>query len=159
MNNKTILTLSISLNSVLILGVIGFLGIKFYKQSNAKQPIIASSESSLTYSNYTHRLRSSILSEKPNSPAIVMFGDSITGNAEWSEWLRSDVANRACSGGKVDGLMDRLEKVVSCNPSKVFLMIGINDLTSGDSEANVAKKIKSLMTRLHKKLPNAKIFL
>ena len=159
MNSRSILTLSIALNSVLILGAVGFIGIKFYEQSNAKQPIVASSASSLTYSSYTHRLRSSILSEKPNSHAIVMFGDSITGNAEWSEWLQSDVANRACAGDKVDGLMDRLEEVVSCNPSKVFLMIGINDLTSGDSEANVAKKIKSLTTRLHEKLPHAKIFL
>ncbi len=61
---------------------------------------------------------------------IVMLGNSITSQADWSVLLnRNDVLNRGISGDITEGMLRRLESVIKVKPSMCFLMGGINDIT------------------------------
>ncbi len=64
-----------------------------------------------------------------SSRDIMLLGDSLTDDGLWSELLRHPhVINRGISGDTTEGLLFRLDRVINCQPQKIFLMIGINDL-------------------------------
>jgi lysophospholipase L1-like esterase len=65
---------------------------------------------------------------KPGS--IVFLGDSITDFFRVNEFFPGVyVINRGISGDTTDGVLNRLaESVYELSPSKIFLMIGTNDL-------------------------------
>ena len=61
--------------------------------------------------------------------AVAFVGDSITEGGLWSEWLPGvDVINRGISGNTTQDILDRMHQIVSVQPDKLFLMIGVNDL-------------------------------
>jgi lysophospholipase L1-like esterase len=60
-----------------------------------------------------------------------MLGDSITEGGNWAELLKGyDVANYGIGGDTTTGILYRLSDVYMAHPSKVFLMVGINDISS-----------------------------
>ncbi|WP_317110333.1 hypothetical protein [Chroococcidiopsis sp. SAG 2025] len=55
-------------------------------------------------------------------------GDSLTDECEWSELLENPhIKNRGISGDTTMGVLNRLEDIVSSQPAKIFIMIGINN--------------------------------
>mgnify|MGYP000061554644 CR=1 FL=1 len=61
---------------------------------------------------------------------IIFLGNSITDIGEWTEvWQDIHVKNRGISGDNTFGVLARLDEVVSSKPSKIFIMIGINDIS------------------------------
>jgi len=61
---------------------------------------------------------------------IVMFGNSITSQADWNELLgREDIVNRGISGDITEGMLKRIRSVLKVKPKYCFLMGGINDIT------------------------------
>lgn len=89
---------------------------------------------------------------------IVFLGNSITDGAEWSELFdHPGIINRGISGDQTLGVLNRLDEVIRRKPSKVFLLIGTNDLQSKsvqeviDNTLLIAQVIKkeSPATRLY----------
>lgn len=63
---------------------------------------------------------------------IIFLGNSITNGCEWAELLgNAHAKNRGISGDTTNGVLDRLHVITAGKPSKVFLLIGINDLSGG----------------------------
>jgi lysophospholipase L1-like esterase len=61
---------------------------------------------------------------------IVMFGNSITSQADWNELLgREDIVNRGISGDITEGMLKRIRSVLKVKPKYCFFMGGINDIT------------------------------
>ena len=59
---------------------------------------------------------------------IIMLGDSLTaGNAWGRAFPRVRLKNMGINGDTAAGVWGRLDEVVSHNPGKIFLQIGIND--------------------------------
>ena len=84
---------------------------------------------------------------------IVFVGDSITARFEWDEYFTDyTVANRGIDSDVTEGVLHRLDTIVSQTPEKIFLMIGINDIRQGIAPeatlANYEKIIDELMTAL-----------
>ena len=88
----------------------------------------------------------------PNSPdEIIFLGNSITDGCEWSELFQDlRVKNRGIIGDNTEGILYRLKEVTDSKPLKVFIMIGINDLSQNVSLTqilynyeNIIKSIKS----------------
>ena len=78
---------------------------------------------------------------------IVMFGDSITYLADWSALLPGhEVVNLGVSGDKVCDLILRVDSVRREEPSKLFIMVGINDLLSGYSIKETLASYDELLT-------------
>lgn len=65
-----------------------------------------------------------------NDGDIVFIGNSITNMMNWYEAFgsRQEIHGRGNSGGYTQEILDNLESMIAGNPSKVFLMIGTNDL-------------------------------
>jgi lysophospholipase L1-like esterase len=69
---------------------------------------------------------------------VVMIGDSITDGAEWGELFPgASVANRGIDGDTTEGVLERMEGIVSVHAKKAFIMIGINDFAAGRSVDDV----------------------
>ena len=97
----------------------------------------------------------------PDTPGEIIFlGDSITDGCNWSEMFgRIQIKNRGISGDTTQGLLDRLEEVLSSRPAKIFLMIGINDLGQGRREDYVLANIKSLLKEVRQKSPETQVYI
>jgi len=59
---------------------------------------------------------------------IVFVGDSIIDQCEWNELFGIPILNRGIGGDTTVHLLNRIDEVVALKPSKVFLMIGVNDI-------------------------------
>ncbi|MCC7467435.1 MAG: hypothetical protein IT261_14235 [Saprospiraceae bacterium] len=101
---------------------------------------------------YHHRLEHfERLDEQPG--AIIFLGDSQTEQAEWHELFgdKPPVLNRGISGDYVQGVLDRLPEVLRHKPSKIILLIGVNDLIFGsrveDIEAVYSKIVAQIRTQ------------
>ena len=94
------------------------------------------------------------------SADIVFLGNSITNGAEWCELFDDPhVKNRGISGDTTDGVYDRLEQIVSGHPKKIFLMIGINDVSRGRTTAEIAAGIRAIARRIVAESPSTRLYL
>src|SRR6478735_10221234 len=68
----------------------------------------------------------------PPKNATVFLGNSITERGAWGELLSGQpIMNRGIGGDNTFGVLARLEGVAKAKPKKIFLLIGINDLSRG----------------------------
>lgn len=82
---------------------------------------------------------------------IVMLGNSITYEGNWSELLdRADVANRGIPGDVTHGMLARLGSVLQLQPKLVFLEAGINDILSGYPLEKTKQNYQALIDALLK---------
>ncbi len=112
------------------------------------------------YSLYWHQ-RVSHYELLPNEPGEIIFlGDSITDGCNWGELFGNPkIKNRGISGDVTQGVLDRLEEVVESKPSKVFLMIGINDLAGGESPMEIVDNIQKIVRTIQAATPETQVFL
>lgn len=90
---------------------------------------------------------------------IVFLGNSITDGCEWSELFgRRRVLNRGISGDRAEWLLDRLDPIVSGRPAKIFLMIGVNDLSAGRTPEEVAADVATLIDRVAAASPRTRLY-
>jgi lysophospholipase L1-like esterase len=69
------------------------------------------------------------------------------------------VRNRGIGGDTSDGVLDRLEQITRATPTKVFLLIGTNDLYRGDSEDEIVANITEILDRLKQETPDTEVYL
>ncbi len=70
---------------------------------------------------------------------VVMIGDSITDGAEWGEMFPGiHVANRGIDGDTTDGVLQRMDGILSVQARKAFIMIGINDFAVSGRSVDAA---------------------
>ena len=63
---------------------------------------------------------------------VAFIGDSITNGGEWAEFFpQLKVVNRGVSGDKVSDILVRLDSILTTQPKKAFIMVGINDINTG----------------------------
>ncbi|MFA9477255.1 GDSL-type esterase/lipase family protein [Phycisphaerales bacterium AB-hyl4] len=97
----------------------------------------------------SYKRRLSHLRSLPESPVVVMIGDSITREGEWREMLPEiPVANRGIGGDTTQGVLDRLNDSLDTSPEWVFVMIGINDLDHGIPVSTVVANIQTILSTI-----------
>jgi lysophospholipase L1-like esterase len=90
---------------------------------------------------------------------IIFLGNSITDGSEWVELLQNQKAkNRGISGDTSEGVLNRLYQVTRVEPSKVFLLIGINDLAKNISPDTIYVNICKIVSILRTKSPKTKVY-
>lgn len=105
--------------------------------------------------------RTSLFSKLPITPKdIVFIGNSITNGAEWNELFpRKRVKNRGISGDTSEGVYDRLAPVVKGKPAKIFILIGINDISRGIEVETIVQNMKRIVEKIQNESPKTKIYL
>ena len=112
------------------------------------------------YSPYYLHSKSMFESLPNTSDEIIFLGNSITDGCNWTE-LFSDlrVKNRGISGDVTEGVLNRLDEVTESNPSKVFIMIGINDLARNKSKKEILDNYKIIVDRILEVSPKTEIYI
>ena len=89
--------------------------------------------------------------------SIVFLGNSITNFNNWSEAFSSDprVVNRGISGIESKEVLDHLDLIVSGQPAKLFLMIGINDYQHA---ADVVPNVKKMIAYVREHSPRTTMY-
>jgi len=94
------------------------------------------------------------------SKDIVFIGNSITNGAEWNELFpQKRVKNRGISGDTSEGLYDRLDAVVKGRPAKIFILVGINDISGGMEVDAIVMNMRRILEKIQKESPKTKIYL
>lgn len=99
-------------------------------------------------------------SEKINKGRIVFLGNSITEFGDWQKLLNdSTVVNRGVAGDNTFGVLSRLDDIINRQPGKLFLKIGINDISQNIPAEIIIKNISAIIERVLAASPTTKIYL
>ena len=90
---------------------------------------------------------------------IVVLGDSITEGGIWEELFPElPVRNRGIGGDTTAGVLQRLRQVSEGKPSRVFLLIGTNDLSGGVPLDTIAANIAEIVEGIGEESPETRVF-
>lgn len=91
---------------------------------------------------------------------IVFLGNSITDGGNFEElFKRKDVKNRGIRSDAIPGVMKRLDQVTKGNPKKIFLLIGINDVSHGLTVDALAARYEKLVDEIQKRSPETQLYI
>lgn len=100
------------------------------------------------------------LAVTPGGGGIVFIGDSITHIGKWELLFPSlPIRNFGIAGERSVHLLGRTAPVVTLKPSKIFILIGTNDLGVGIDIEEIASNIAALVDRFRSELPDCRIHL
>jgi lysophospholipase L1-like esterase len=90
---------------------------------------------------------------------IIFLGNSITEFGDWKKLLNdSTVINRGIAADNTFGVLDRLEDVITRQPAKLFIKIGINDISQNIPVPIIVKNILTIVERVKASSPGTKIY-
>lgn len=97
-----------------------------------------------------------------NKESIVFLGDSITSRCDLDKYFPNyNVYNSGIAGNMTKDILDNMEnRVFVYNPTKVFMLIGTNDLVySGLDNDGIKNNIEEIINKIYEKNSNTKIYL
>jgi lysophospholipase L1-like esterase len=98
-------------------------------------------------------------SEPMVSGKIIFLGNSITQFGDWKKLLKdSTVINRGIAGDITFGVLERLDEVIALQPSKLFIKIGINDISKNIPDNVIVENIFTIVRRIKQGSPATRIF-
>lgn len=117
------------------------------------------------HNNYTRGHYKDRIAEFRTNPLqcgqIVMLGDSLTEQNDWSQTVQSDnaIRNRGIAGDTSDGLRQRLDETIASKPAIVFIMIGTNDLWTSNTPKQTVDNIVGMVNRISQHNPDTTIII
>lgn len=79
----------------------------------------------------------------------IFLGNSITAGTDWAKLLSLPQAkNRGISGDITFGVLERLQEVIDRKPAKVFILIGINDISRNIPDEVILGNYKKMVSRI-----------
>jgi lysophospholipase L1-like esterase len=107
---------------------------------------------------YAKRMRL-FKSEPMVSDKIIFLGNSITQFGDWKKLLKDSTAiNRGIAGDITFGVLQRLDEVIAHQPSKLFIKIGINDISKNIPDNVIVENIFTIVQKVKKGSPSTRIF-
>jgi hexosaminidase len=111
------------------------------------------------FSTYYHQRLSHFRTLPITKNDIIFLGNSISDGGEWSELFADNrFKNRGISGDVSAGVLNRMDEIISRKPAKVFLLIGINDLSRSISTDSIFKNITKIASYLKQESPSTKLY-
>ncbi len=94
----------------------------------------------------------------PNTCKLFI-GDSITEGYELNKhYSDNTLVNMGIGGDFTSGILMRLDIVKNLQPKKIFIMIGINDITKAVPRDVIHRRYAEIITRLKKDCPKAQLY-
>ena len=114
----------------------------------------------IQYAKEYHQKRLALFNSEPIIKSKIIFlGNSITEFGDWQKLLSDpSVINRGIAGDNTFGVLARLEDVNIRQPSKLFIKIGINDISQNIPVEIIVKNILAIVERVRAKSPATKIY-
>jgi lysophospholipase L1-like esterase len=117
------------------------------------------------FSEFTHKHRLASFTELnkfAQKGGVVFVGDSITEGFPIHEMLEYDkpMYNRGISGDTTSGVLIKLkDEIFELEPTKVFLLIGTNDLGQGKEPDEIVRRIEEICLYIKKSLPEVELYI
>jgi len=90
---------------------------------------------------------------------IIFLGNSITEMGDWKKATGdTTVINRGIGGDITYGVLKRLKDITDRKPSKLFILLGINDIGKDIPDAVIADNYLKIVNEVHSKCPETKIY-
>src|SRR6201995_6012855 len=90
---------------------------------------------------------------------VIFLGNSITEMGDWKKATGdTTVINRGIGGDITYGVLKRLKDVTDRKPSKLFILLGINDIGKDIPDAVIADNYLKIVKEIHAKCPGTKIY-
>ena len=91
---------------------------------------------------------------------IIMLGDSLTENTPFSEYMsfRHRVMNRGISSDNTRGVLQRIGEASRWNASKVFILLGTNDIGNGIPLSESMSNYRAIIGRIRELSPGAGVY-
>lgn len=97
--------------------------------------------------------------EQTSKNDYVFLGNSITAGTDWAKLLNLPQAkNRGISGDITFGVLERLQDVIDGKPRKVFILIGINDISRNIPDSLILRNYKLMIERIRKGSKKTQIY-
>ena len=113
-----------------------------------------------TYRPALYAYNVSLFESYANQPDDIIFlGNSLTARTDWNELLQIPQArNRGISGDISYGILERLTEVTEGKPAKIFILIGINDVSRNIPDSLIINNYHRIIQRIKKETPGTKIY-
>ena len=90
---------------------------------------------------------------------IIFLGNSITEMGNWKKELNdTTVVNRGIGGDITYGVLKRLKDITDRQPTKLFILLGINDIGKDIPDVVIADNYLKIMKEIHTKCPQTKVY-
>lgn len=97
--------------------------------------------------------------EKTTTGKVLFLGNSITEGGNFKKLLKdSTIVNRGIGGDITFGILRRLDEVTRFQPSKLYMLIGINDLSKGIPEDVILENMFLIVAQIKKASPKTQIY-
>lgn len=137
------------------IGLIVSLTIAFIFSANAQTVKWDSTYRPAKYAELVQKFKS----EPTSKTDIVFLGNSITAGTDWAKLLSLPQAkNRGISGDITFGVLDRLQDVIDGKPQKIFILIGINDISRNIPDSLILRNYKLMIERIRKGSKKTQIY-
>ncbi len=100
---------------------------------------------------------------------IVFLGNSLTQGGKWSEFFPEveaklnkkggSIRNRGIIGDDAPGIYDRLNQILPGKPSKIFLLVGVNDISHHISNDSIKFLVNRVIRCIKRDSPKSKLYL
>lgn len=113
------------------------------------------------YRPRTYSLKVEQFRSYPDSITDVIFlGNSLTEYTDWNELLQLPVArNRGISGDTSFGILERLDEVTEGKPAKIFLLVGVNDISRNVPADLILRNYEKIINRIKEESPETRIYI
>jgi len=155
---KVYLTTSVIFNILLFTYVIrlvnGLGGVTYI--TNKIHSIVPESPYQILYKN-----KVSIFSNIPHIDNETLFiGDSLTDYGQWESLFENkNIVNLGIAGDRIDGVISRILPEISHKPSKIFLMIGINNIRANEKVTQILNKYEILIKMIRIGSPQTRLYI
>jgi len=97
--------------------------------------------------------------ETQSKKDVVFLGNSITAGTNWAKLLNlPDAKNRGISGDITFGVLERLQPIIDGKPKKIFILIGINDVSRNIPDSVIVANYKKIISRIRRGSKKTKIY-
>ncbi|NCD70198.1 GDSL-type esterase/lipase family protein [Mucilaginibacter agri] len=132
-------------------------------------PMLASAQTKVTNQNVFDTIpfipehtqqRLDVFAKEPVTTGHVIFlGNSITEMGDWKKVLNdTTIVNRGIGGDITFGVLKRLNDIVRRKPSKLFILLGINDIGKDIPDAVIADNYLKIVNIIHAQSPATQIY-
>lgn len=114
-----------------------------------------------TFENSHYKQRMVFFNEiSTRKKAIVFLGNSITEAGDWADIVPEKyILNRGISGDVSFGVIARLNELLAKKPSKIFLVIGVNDLKRGIPKDVIVQNYRKIVNHIKQRSPKTELLL
>ena len=112
------------------------------------------------YNEYYYQRASHFAELQVDSDDIIILGNSLSDNGRWNEAFDDpNIKNRGIISDVVQGVSDRLELVTKGKPKKIFLLIGVNDVSHHLTPDSITTAVENLIVKIKQQSPTTEIYL